>query len=124
MHWNYIDAIFLLGRTRMFRDLYDGVSFIWSWAWPTVQGEITAIDIERIHHGGHGDTFRLAIAYEFSLGDDGPYTGEGFWTPNFLGRKRVIEARHHFHLHQPVTVRYRRDDPSVNKLDRTIWRDL
>jgi hypothetical protein len=108
----------------MFEDLYDAVSLTWSFAWPTAQGEITTVDVERIPHSEGGDTLRLAIAYKFSLGEDGPYTGESFWTSKFLNKKRVIEARHHFHIHQPVTVRYRRDDPSVNTLDRTTWRDL
>jgi len=47
----------------MFGDLYDAMSLLWSWRWPVTEGEVTAVG---------GDTARLAVAYEFSVGDDGP----------------------------------------------------
>jgi hypothetical protein len=28
--------------TAMFEDLYDAISFVWSWRWPTVNGRVTA----------------------------------------------------------------------------------
>ena len=108
----------------MFDDLYDAISIVWSCRWPTSKGEVTAVDIERLRHSRGGDTLRLAIAYKFSLGDDGPYTGESFWEPIFFARKRVFAVRHKVRVRQPVTVRYRRDDPSVNTLDRRVWRGL
>jgi valyl-tRNA synthetase len=108
----------------MFEDLYDTVSLIFSRLWPEAQGEITAIDVERMRHSQGADTLRLAVAYKFSLGDDGPYTGESFWQPAFFVNKRVAAARHKLHLHQAVVVHYRSDDPSVNKLDRSLWRTL
>lgn len=104
----------------MFNDLYDALSYLWSWRWPIAEGEITAIDVERIGRG-RDTTFRLAIAYEFSVGTDGPYTGESFWRPAFLAQKRVQSAARRFHHHQRVTVRYRPDDPSVNRLDGSAW---
>jgi hypothetical protein len=108
----------------MFDDLYDAVSFLLSPWWPTTQGEITAIDVERIRRSRGNDTLRLAVAYEFSIGDDGPYTGESFWQPAFCVNRKVAAARHEFHVRQPVTVRYRSDDPSVNKLDSSVWESL
>jgi hypothetical protein len=105
----------------MFGDLYDTLSYLWSWRWPVAQGDVTAVDVERIQRG-RDTTYRLAIAYEFSLGADGPYTGESFWRPAFLARRRVQSKAREFHRRQPVTVRYRPDDPSVNRLDRTVWR--
>jgi hypothetical protein len=107
----------------VFDDLYDAALFLFSWRWPTVGGEIT-VDIERIRHSRVRDTFRLAVAYKFSLGDDGPYTGESFWEPAFFAKRRVAAARHKLRTRQPVTVRYRRDDPSVNRLDRQSWRGV
>ena len=104
----------------MFGDLYDALSYLWSWQWPVAQGEVTAIDVERIQRG-RDTTFRLAIAYEFSLGTDGPYTGESFWRPAFFAKSRVQSTARKFHRRQPVTVRYRSDDPSVNRLDRSVW---
>jgi len=106
----------------MFDDFYDAISMLWSWGWPTSVGEVTAVDIERIKHGRGGDTLRLAIAYKFSTGDDRPYTGESFGEPSLCRNRRVIAARHIVRLRQTVTVRYRRDDPSVNRLDRRVWK--
>lgn len=108
----------------MFDDLYDSLSLLWSWRWPEAVGEITAVDVERIRHYRSRDTLRLAIAYKFSLGDDGPYTGEDFWEPSFFVNRRVSAARHKIHIRQQVCVHYRPDDPSVNKLDRRVWQDL
>jgi len=104
----------------MFSDLYDAVSCLWSWQWPTVEGEITAIDIERAGN----DRLRLAVAYKFSVDDGGPYTGESFWTPAFsIGQLRAVRnAKRALHIGQRVPVRYRRDDPSVNALDGGVRR--
>ncbi len=68
----------------MFNDLYDAISLLWSWRWPVAEGEVTAVDIERMRHDRNSDTARLAVAYEFSVGDDGPYTGECFWGARIL----------------------------------------
>jgi hypothetical protein len=110
----------------VFEDLYDTISILWSWRWPETMGEVTAIDVERIHDAEGGEILRLAVAYKFSIGDDGPYTGESFWQPVFpqISKKRVLAARHNVHVHQQVLVRYRADDPSVSKLDRRMWQNL
>jgi hypothetical protein len=108
----------------MFEDIYDSISFLWSWRWPSTQGQVTSADIERIRRSRGVERIRLAIAYEFSVRDDGPYTGESFWEPLFFPRTRVAAAQHKFHLHRSVSVRYRADDPSVNRLDRSAWQDL
>jgi len=108
----------------MFEDLYDAASFLWSWTWPTVDGNITEVLVERIRHNRNPDTFRLSVTYEFSVGTDGPYTGESFWAPTFCRKRRVTAARHTIRRHQRVPVRYRPDDPSVNRLDRSVWHEL
>jgi hypothetical protein len=116
----------LIGRSQliMFEELYDRLSMLWSWRWPTATGEVTEALAERLQHGNQGNTFRLAVAYEFSLAEDGPYTGESFWTPAFCQKRRVISARRKFRRHQKVYVRYRPNDASINKLDRSVWRGL
>lgn len=106
----------------VFSDLYDAVSMLWSWRWPTSEGEVTAIDIETVTRRQNQETLRLAVAYKFSLGEDGPYTGESFWEPGYSAR--VLTAKDNLKVGQPVTVRYRRDKPSVNTLDRRVWQDL
>jgi len=109
----------------MFEDLYDAVSMLWSWRWPIAEGEVTEVLLERFRSKiNNKDRVRLAVAYEFSVGADGPYTGESFWQPVFPFTKRMQSAKGKFHRHQRVPVRYRSDDPSVNKLDRRAWRDL
>jgi hypothetical protein len=69
--------------------------------------------------GGSG---RLLLEYRFSLGD-GSYIGEAgcpFWAVGTA----AINIHERFPLGRAVTVRYRRDNPSVNKLDRSVWQDL
>jgi len=56
----------------MFDDLYNAISFLGSWRWPEVMGEITAVDVERIAHSDGNVRLRLAVAYEFSINGDGP----------------------------------------------------
>jgi hypothetical protein len=99
----------------MFEELFDKISLIWSPFWPVADGTVTEVISERV--GRDRDRARLAVAYEFSVGDDGPYTGECFWTPATCELKRVAAARRKVRAGQKVTVRYRRDDPSVNTLD-------
>jgi len=108
----------------MLAALYDAISRLWSWRWPEVMGEITAVDVEKTKSIGSDTRLRLAVAYKFCISDDGPFTGESFWNPAFCVNRRVLAARRKFHIHHPVPVRYRPDDPSVNKLDRRAWQGL
>ncbi|HUI83361.1 MAG TPA: DUF3592 domain-containing protein [Candidatus Binatia bacterium] len=109
----------------MFEDLYDAISLLWSSRWPAVEGEITAVEVERIQGRRSKDRFRLAIAYKFWIGEDGPYTGEGLWEPSrSRSEERATVAKEKFHVGQRLPVRYRPDDPAVNGLDRTVWQGL
>jgi hypothetical protein len=110
--------------TTVFGDFYDAISLLLSWRWPEIPGEVTAVDVVRTVDSEGVVTFRLAIAYKFCIGADGPYTGESFWTPTLSPKKRVFSARDSVHVRQQVIVRYRPDDPSVNKIDRRIWQDF
>jgi hypothetical protein len=84
----------------VFEDLYDKISTLWSWRWPETIGEVTAVDVERVQDPEGGATLRLAVAYKFSIGDDGPYTGESFWQPFLpqISKNRVLAARHNIHV--------------------------
>lgn len=104
----------------MFADLYDAVSLLWSRRWPLANGQVTAVDVEQIRHSNGGYDARLAVAYEFSVGTDGPYTGECFWRPAFFSVRRVASARRKVRRGRLVSVRYRSDDPSVNTLDHRV----
>lgn len=101
----------------MFSEIYDALSKLWSWHWPTVEGEVTDACIERI--GSNQDRTRLNVAYKFSIGDDGPYTGDATWQPLFSigSAKTLAAARRKCHVGRKLPVRYRPDDPSVNTAD-------
>jgi hypothetical protein len=100
----------------MFEDLYDYVSLIFSSGWPRAEGVITNVGVRQ---SGYRRDMRLIVGYEFSISEDGPYEGESM-SPPFIGVAN-IEGKL---CGRPVIVRYRRDDPSVNKLDRSVWQDL
>ncbi|HWX56024.1 MAG TPA: DUF3592 domain-containing protein [Verrucomicrobiae bacterium] len=108
----------------MFGYLYNALSFLLSRWWPVADGQITAVDIERT--GDRDQYVRLSVAYKFSIGDDGPYTGENSWIPmmawNQVSAMRKVRRR--LHLRQRVKVRYRRNDPSVNTLDGGVGKLL
>ncbi len=86
-------------------------------------GKVTAVCIERIRDNRR-DHYQLAVAFKFSIGGDGPYTGESFWKPGYLEKRRVIAARKKVRLGQPVPVCYRSDDGSVNMIDRRAWKKI
>jgi hypothetical protein len=104
----------------MFESLYDEISRLWSWRWPVVEGTITAVDVEEVRR----NQLRLAVAYMFSVGDDGPYTGESFWTPAFsiTQRSTIRAAKKAIRVGRSIRVRYRPDDPSVNTLEGGVRR--
>ena len=104
----------------MFDDLYDALSRLWSWSWPRAEGKVTEVLGEHIEFRSGEKRARLAVAYEFTIGEDGPYTGEFFWTPIFFSIRRVAEARRKIRSHQRVRIRYRPDDPSINTIEKGV----
>ena len=103
-------------------DLYDRISMLWSRRWPVAEGKVTEVISERL--GTDRKRALLAIAYEFSIGRNGPYTGESFWTPAFFPLRRVSSARRKLRKRAPARVRYRPDDPSVNTLEGGVTKLL
>jgi hypothetical protein len=85
----------------MFGDLYDSISLLFSQRWPKAEATITAVN-----RGINGE---LMVIYEFSVDGDGPYTGESASSDDTVFINTLIGQR--------VMVRYRKGDPSVNKLD-------
>jgi hypothetical protein len=108
----------------MLSDLYDHVSKLFSRRWPTAEGEITAVNIS---YGGYGyrggNRVLVIIDYKFRTGGGELYTGEASWSPWF-GSVNGTDINDQLCLGEPVTVRFRRDDPSVNRLDRSVWEYL
>jgi hypothetical protein len=65
----------------------------------------------------------VVVTYEFSLCDDGPYTGESY-APSWFGGTGVISISEKLTVGPKVRIRYRPDRPSLNTLDRSVWKDL
>jgi len=99
----------------MLSDLYDYISLLLYRLWPSVEGQITAVRIL----GGSG---RFLVEYKFSL-DDSSYIGEA-GCPSWSVGTAAINIHERFPIGQSVTVRYRPDNPSVNKLDRSVWQNI
>ena len=99
-------AIHRLG-SDMFEDLRDYFAKLFIWRLPTTEVTITDIRIDQV-------TGRIAIYYQFSLGQDGPYTGVG----SAEGELPLLTKK--LDVGRPITVRYRREDPSINELDRDL----
>ncbi len=91
----------------MFEDLHDYLSKLCFWQLATTEGTITGIEIDQV-------SGRVLIYYRFSVGDDGPYTGVHFAEGLPLLRVKDLSVG------RTIAVRYRRDDPSVNTLDRDL----
>jgi len=93
----------------MFDDLYNHISHLFWRRWPVADGEITSVYVVES---------QIVVEYKFSLGDDGPYTGEASWPTS------VMNITEKLRVGQTVTVRYRKKNPSINALDKTIWDKL
>jgi hypothetical protein len=106
----------------MFDALYDALSMIFSSSWPMADGVVTAANVRR-DNSGDGE-FVLEVAYKFSLVDDGPYVGLSAWCGALSDEQRARDAMRAFHVGQTVLIRYRRSDPSVNKMDSSAWQGL
>jgi hypothetical protein len=101
----------------MFNLLYDRVSLMFSQRWPRKEGRITAVDIRT------GRWAQIVIVYEFLVGNDGPYTGES-GSPDWFNGTDVIRIHERLPIGKTVTIRYRTDNPTVNRLDPSVWHEL
>ena len=103
----------------MVEDFRDSVSLLLSRNWPTADGQITGVSAYPYDRGG----IQFALTYTFFVSDDGPYSGESH-SPGWFPGEKVVEINDKFRVGQKVTVRYRPDNPTINKLDRSTWDDL
>jgi len=83
---------------------------------------ITAVAVQPTLVSLSGGRIQLAVAYEFSFGDDASYAGESYWCPAFAAR--VLDANQQLKVGQPVTVRYRTGNPDISTLDPSLWQDF
>jgi hypothetical protein len=124
MHFSCIGTAMVTTSNFMFEDLRDSISLLWSGQWPTATGEVTELLLEVVNRGERGEYRRLSVTYKFWAGDDGPYTGEGFWKPLFTYNeiRKLANAKRALRSSRHVTVRYRPSDPSINRIDASSWR--
>ena len=118
----------------MFDALWEGLAKLSSWRWPVAQGQVVLAAIEIVPAGegfsGSDGHCQLRVTYKFNINADGPYVGEACWTPtqpaqvswtaaNDLeeDRAKLEPLTRQLPPGYPVQVRYRPDDPRVNKLD-------
>src|SRR5713226_2205411 len=83
----------------MFNELCDYISLMFARRWPTADGLIIGVYVDPILRE------QIEVAYEFSIGPDGPYTGRSsppFW---FGGTAVVVNAD--AMVGQAVIVRYK-----------------
>ena len=102
----------------MFNELYDSVSLVFYRCWPTANAAITRVCADPQRHG-----FQLRVAYEFSVGDDGRYVGESA-CPFWFGGTNLANINDKFQVGRIISVRYRRSDPSLNRIDPVFWKDM
>jgi hypothetical protein len=108
----------------MFGELWDYISVVFSWRWPKAEGAITSVHTRTFRYCDRGGSdLRLVVTYAFSVGTDGPYTGETV-SPALFGEIDEIDLDKTLRIGQAVIVRYRQDDPSLNRLDRSVWQSL
>jgi Protein of unknown function (DUF3592) len=102
----------------VFRELYNGASMMLSWGWPVAEGVITAVRVDPCRSG-----LQVVLDYEFSVNGQGPYT-EASSAPSWFGATEVMDIQKTFRIGRALAIRYRRDDPSVNRIDWRRWQGL
>jgi Protein of unknown function (DUF3592) len=93
-----------------------------SLAWPTADGVITRLDVDRLHdpgaHGGH--YFRATFSYDFR--DPQGNRLWGTWNKDFSSEVAAREfAERELPLGKKVVVRFSPQDPSINSLELDSW---
>ena len=91
-----------------------------SLTWPTADGEITRLDVERCRTAGEGHYFCATFSYDFR--DPGGARQHGTWSKNFSsdGVAREFEARE-LPVGRRVIVRFNPKDPTINGLELDSW---
>ena len=90
-----------------------------SLTWPTADGAITRLDIERKWDGG-GHYFRATFTYEFL--DSNGRRLSGTWYKNFSTEPEARDfAARELPVGKPVVVRFNPKNPAFNDLELDSW---
>ncbi len=97
----------------MFQDIYNSLSKLFSRCWPTADGEVTGVTVDSCF--GSDYEARLVVTYKFSVSGE-PYTGEASSSMfNGVPIADAIDGLHGIREGDFIAVRYRPNDPTVNK---------
>ena len=91
-----------------------------SLTWPTVDGVITRLDIERKRHGSGGPYVSATFSYDFR--DPNGQRVWGTWYKNFSTEQDAREfAERELPVGKAVVVRYDPRNPASNGLELDSW---
>jgi len=93
-----------------------------SLTWPTADGVITRIDVERKNSGGshRGHYFSATFTYDFRDPQGRRVTGS--WYKNFSSESEAKEfAERELPVDKKVVVRFHPKDPAQNNLELDSW---
>jgi hypothetical protein len=93
-----------------------------SLTWPTADGTITRLDIERKRDGTRegGHYFCATFAYDFH--DPGGHRVSGTWYKNFSTESEARDfAARELPVGRPVVVRFNPKNPGFNDLELDSW---
>lgn len=102
-------GVYLLTRGR--------TSSLASWRWPIAQGQVVMAEIEYENTPLGGPA--VLVSYKFRVGDDGPYTGDVWWSPKLSTGvdEKLLEAERRLFVGCAIDVRYKPSDPTANTAD-------
>ena len=91
-----------------------------SLTWPTTDGVITRVDIERKRGAGGGHYFRATFTYDFQ--DPNGLRLSGIWYKNFSSEPEARDfAARELAVGKPVIVRFNPKNPASNDLELDSW---
>ena len=91
-----------------------------SLTWPTADGSITRLDIERRMAADGGHYFRATFTYDFFDPDGRRLSGT--WSKNFSSELEAHNfAARELPLGKPVVVRFHPRNPALNDLELDSW---
>ena len=88
--------------------------------WPTADGVITRVDIERKRGAGGGHYFCATFTYDFQ--DPNGFRLPGSWYKNFSSEPEACDfAARELAVGKAVVVRFNPKNPAVNDLELDSW---
>jgi hypothetical protein len=91
-----------------------------SLTWPTADGKITRLDVDRVRATDGGHYYRATFTYDFR--DSGGNRVSGNWYKNFRTEANARDfAARELPIEKAVIVRFHPNNPSMNNLELDSW---